>query len=119
MVSICSGIQLIRARRRLKGVKPVNLIDRRTKIRNQHDLEGVRIKKEKLKSEKGSRRSESNDEVRSSIGGRLGIAEAKFFSMRIEMFIWQRPDDFPPGEPSEAVIWDAIDRHDPRGDADV
>ncbi|KAL0928752.1 hypothetical protein M5K25_000673 [Dendrobium thyrsiflorum] len=36
-----------------------------------------------------------------------------------EMFRWQRPDDFPPGEPSEAVIWDAIDRHDPRGDADV
>ncbi|KAL0926165.1 hypothetical protein M5K25_004558 [Dendrobium thyrsiflorum] len=37
----------------------------------------------------------------------------------VEMFRWQRPDDFPPGEPSEAVIWDAIDRHDPRGDADV
>ncbi|KAL0911143.1 hypothetical protein M5K25_019259 [Dendrobium thyrsiflorum] len=37
----------------------------------------------------------------------------------MEMFRWQRPDDFPPGEPSEAVIWDAIDRHDPRGDADV
>ncbi|KAL0922687.1 hypothetical protein M5K25_006694 [Dendrobium thyrsiflorum] len=37
----------------------------------------------------------------------------------LEMFRWQRPDDFPPGEPSEAVIWDAIDRHDPRGDADV
>ncbi|KAL0924019.1 hypothetical protein M5K25_004820 [Dendrobium thyrsiflorum] len=64
-------------------------------------------------------RSESNDEARSSIGGRLVDAEAKFFSLRIEMFRWQRPDDFLPGEPSEAVIWDAIDRQDPRGDADV
>ncbi|KAL0921484.1 hypothetical protein M5K25_008561 [Dendrobium thyrsiflorum] len=36
-----------------------------------------------------------------------------------EIFRWQRPDDFPPGEPSEAAIWDAIDRQDPRGDADV
>ncbi|KAL0911146.1 hypothetical protein M5K25_019262 [Dendrobium thyrsiflorum] len=39
--------------------------------------------------------------------------------MFVEMFRWQRPDDFSPGEPSEGVIWDAIDRHDPRGDADV
>ncbi|KAL0918144.1 hypothetical protein M5K25_010135 [Dendrobium thyrsiflorum] len=36
-----------------------------------------------------------------------------------EMFHWQRPNDFPPGEPSEDVIWDTIDKHDPRGDADV
>ncbi|KAL0912828.1 hypothetical protein M5K25_016237 [Dendrobium thyrsiflorum] len=36
-----------------------------------------------------------------------------------EIFCWQRPDDLPLGEPSEDVIWDVIDRHDPRGDADV
>ncbi|KAL0909728.1 hypothetical protein M5K25_020621 [Dendrobium thyrsiflorum] len=36
-----------------------------------------------------------------------------------EMFHWQRPDDLPPSEPSEAAIWAAIDRHDPEGSADV
>ncbi|KAL0925857.1 hypothetical protein M5K25_004228 [Dendrobium thyrsiflorum] len=35
------------------------------------------------------------------------------------MFHWQRPDDLPPSEPSEAAIWAAIDRHDPEGSADV
>ncbi|KAL0911749.1 hypothetical protein M5K25_019910 [Dendrobium thyrsiflorum] len=35
------------------------------------------------------------------------------------MFRWQRPDDLPPGEPSEAAIWAAIDRQDPQGSADV
>ncbi|KAL0928084.1 hypothetical protein M5K25_002322 [Dendrobium thyrsiflorum] len=36
-----------------------------------------------------------------------------------EMFHWQRPDDLPPSEPSEAAIWATIDRHDPEGSADV
>ncbi|KAL0924698.1 hypothetical protein M5K25_005549 [Dendrobium thyrsiflorum] len=36
-----------------------------------------------------------------------------------EMFRWQRPDDLPPSEPSEAAIWAAIDRQDPQGSADV
>ncbi|KAL0907039.1 hypothetical protein M5K25_025577 [Dendrobium thyrsiflorum] len=35
------------------------------------------------------------------------------------MFRWQRPDDLPPSEPSEAAIWAAIDRQDPQGSADV
>ncbi|KAL0903462.1 hypothetical protein M5K25_027846 [Dendrobium thyrsiflorum] len=36
-----------------------------------------------------------------------------------EMFRWQRPDDLPPSEPSEAAIWAAIDRQDLQGSADV
>ncbi|KAI0519110.1 hypothetical protein KFK09_006550 [Dendrobium nobile] len=35
------------------------------------------------------------------------------------MFRWQRPDDLPPGEPSEDAIWEAIDRQDPQGSIDV
>ncbi|KAL0913167.1 hypothetical protein M5K25_016606 [Dendrobium thyrsiflorum] len=35
------------------------------------------------------------------------------------MFRWQRPDDLPPSEPSEAAIWEVIDRQDPQGSADV
>ncbi|KAL0912823.1 hypothetical protein M5K25_016232 [Dendrobium thyrsiflorum] len=35
------------------------------------------------------------------------------------MFRWQRPDDLPPSEPSEAAIWAAIDRQDPQGSAGV
>ncbi|KAL0909760.1 hypothetical protein M5K25_020657 [Dendrobium thyrsiflorum] len=36
-----------------------------------------------------------------------------------EMFRWQRPDDLPPSEPSEAAIWTAIDSQDPEGSVDV
>ncbi|KAL0924898.1 hypothetical protein M5K25_005758 [Dendrobium thyrsiflorum] len=36
-----------------------------------------------------------------------------------EMFRWQRSDAVTPDEPSEAAIWEAIDSHDPRGDADI
>ncbi|KAL0907464.1 hypothetical protein M5K25_021877 [Dendrobium thyrsiflorum] len=42
-----------------------------------------------------------------------------FWQRYEEMFHWQRPDDLPPSEPSEAAIWAAIDRHDPEGSADV
>lgn len=35
------------------------------------------------------------------------------------MFRWERPDDLPPSEPSEDVIWEAIDRRDRRGTVDV
>ncbi|KAI0514163.1 hypothetical protein KFK09_010197 [Dendrobium nobile] len=35
------------------------------------------------------------------------------------MFRWERPDDLPPGEPSEDAIWEAIDRQDPQGSVDV
>ncbi|KAL0927759.1 hypothetical protein M5K25_001967 [Dendrobium thyrsiflorum] len=36
-----------------------------------------------------------------------------------EIFHWQRFDAVTLDEPSEATIWEAIDRHDPRGDADI
>ncbi|KAL0919137.1 hypothetical protein M5K25_011212 [Dendrobium thyrsiflorum] len=36
-----------------------------------------------------------------------------------EMFRWQRFDHLPPGELSEAAIWEAIDRQDPQGSVDV
>ncbi|KAH0449467.1 hypothetical protein IEQ34_020159 [Dendrobium chrysotoxum] len=37
----------------------------------------------------------------------------------VEMFSWRRSADLTPDEPSEAAIWEVIDRHDPRGDADI
>ncbi|KAL0903858.1 hypothetical protein M5K25_025912 [Dendrobium thyrsiflorum] len=54
-------------------------------------------------------------------GGRLAFDRGQLWETDKSCYLYEgkRPDDFPPGEPSEAVIWDAIDRHDPRGDADV
>ncbi|KAL0919029.1 hypothetical protein M5K25_011096 [Dendrobium thyrsiflorum] len=36
-----------------------------------------------------------------------------------EIFHWQRPDDLPPSKPSEAAIWEVIDRQDSQDSADV
>ncbi|KAL0926688.1 hypothetical protein M5K25_002932 [Dendrobium thyrsiflorum] len=41
------------------------------------------------------------------------------YGMHPEHVTFVRPDDLPLGELSEAAIWDAIDRQDPWGDADV
>ncbi|KAL0917613.1 hypothetical protein M5K25_012687 [Dendrobium thyrsiflorum] len=49
-------------------------------------------------------------------GGGWKIAEVGEAS---EMFRWQRPDDLPPSEPSEAAIWAAIDRQDLQGSAEI
>ncbi|KAL0927328.1 hypothetical protein M5K25_001491 [Dendrobium thyrsiflorum] len=60
-----------------------------------------------------------SEQGRGNNGCRQGVGSAGAGIKDQEMFRWQRPDDFPPGETSEAAIWDAIDRQDSQGDADV
>ncbi|KAI0507749.1 hypothetical protein KFK09_013877 [Dendrobium nobile] len=35
------------------------------------------------------------------------------------MFNWSRPEGMPRNEPSEEAIWELIDKHDPRGTANM
>ncbi|KAL0924902.1 hypothetical protein M5K25_005762 [Dendrobium thyrsiflorum] len=62
---------------------------------------------------------ERMDFLREDAAGFAGFSQSSVLDASKEMFRWQRPDDLPPSEPSEAAIWAANDRQDSQGSADV